>query len=163
MSLPTPSHRVSPAFSLVEVVIALGIISFALVALLGLLPAGLSAQKQAASRARCVQTLSEFSDAARGVYTNSDGTTNFPYPLDGITPGAAASTNYVLLGNGRITNTAPAGADVRGKIFVRQYASSNNVSPLYISVAWPASAVRGGTNWQTAQGSIESLIFVTPP
>lgn len=149
------------AFSLVEVVVALGIISFTLVTLAGLLPAGLGMQQQAASRARCVQALSELCDAARNIYVTTNGDTNFPYPLEGMQPGRKGDTNGVLLGDGRFADT---GDDVRGKIFVRQYdRTSNNLVPVYISVAWPASAVRGDTSWEKAQGSVESVIFVSIP
>jgi len=154
----------STAFSLVEVVIALGIISFAMVAILGLLPVGLSAQRQAVSRAQCVQMLSALSDAARGTYIETNGSTNFPYPLSGIAFGTAGETSLMLLGNGMITNSVGNVTDARGKIFVKQYAvTANNIMPLYVSVAWPAAAVHSDAGWQKAQGSVESLIFVSLP
>jgi len=163
------AFRFPAGFSLVEVVLALGIISFAVVALLGLLPAGLSAQRQATSRARCVQVLSALSDTARGIYVQTSTnettgeitkTTNFPHPLEGITPGTAGATTYALLGNGMVTNS---GDDVRGRIYIRQDAPQNDVIPIYISVAWPASASRSNGSWSTAQGAVESLVFVNLP
>jgi type II secretory pathway pseudopilin PulG len=160
MSFPFRTSRSSPAFSLIEVVMAIGIVAFALVALMGLLPAGLSAQRQALSRARCVQALSELSDAARGIYVSTNGSTNFPKPLDGITTGTAGETSYALLGNGVFTNS---GDDIRGRVYIKQYAPVNDVIPLYISVAWPASAARSNATWKAAQGSVESLVFVDLP
>ncbi len=160
MNTPRRTIRFSPAFSLVEVVMAIGIVSFALVALLGLLPAGLSAQRQALSRARCVQALSELSDAARGIFVSTNGSTNFPSPLSGITPGTAGETNYALLGNGVLTNS---GDDIRGRVHIRQGTRVNDVIPLYISVAWPAGAVWSNSTWKSAQGSVESLVYVNLP
>lgn len=162
-TFPFRSHlrHLAAGFSLVEVVIALGIVSFALVATLGLLPVGLDAQKQAASYARSVQALSELSDNARGVYLSNGGSTRFPYPLEGLTPGTAGNASYALLANGKI---ASSGNDVLGRIFVRQYArTADGMIPVYLSVAWPAAAERSGDGWKNAQGSVESLVFVNTP
>jgi uncharacterized protein (TIGR02598 family) len=151
-------------FSLVEVVVALGIVSFAVVALIGLLPAGLNAQRQAASRARCIQALSAVSDAARAIYVATNGSTNYAAPLDGLTPGAAGTTTYAFLDDGSLTNNAVT-ENVQGRVFVEQFAppANHDLIPLHISVAWPASATRSAGAWQNAQGSVESLVFVNPP
>lgn len=154
-------RRIGTGFSLVEVVIALGIVSFALVATLGLLLVGLGSQRQAASYARSIQALSELSDSVRGVYLSNGGSTQFPYPLDGLTPGVAGDASYVFLANGKI---APSGDDVLGRVFVRQYVrTADGLISVYLSSAWPAAAERDGDGWKNAQGSVESLVFVDTP
>jgi len=70
-------------FSLIEVTIALGIISFAFVAIIGLLPVGLNSQKQGADQSRAIQVLKNVTCAVKGV--RSDGGTNkFLPPLSGL-------------------------------------------------------------------------------
>lgn len=57
---PRPSRQTAAGFSLVEVVLALGITSFSLLTILGLLPVGLTVLKEAgdaSTRARIVQKL----------------------------------------------------------------------------------------------------------
>lgn len=49
------SRRVEPAFSLVEVVLALGVVSFAIVAILGVIPVGLNAGRSSQSETRSGQ------------------------------------------------------------------------------------------------------------
>lgn len=150
------------AFSLVEVAVALGIISFALLAVVGLLPAGLDAQRQAANQARGVQALSEISNALRAIYRETgSGSPAYPYPLESITPGVSSEVEYALLENGRI---APSGPPAQGRVFIRQDAqTANEVIPVYVSIAWPESAQRQGNSWTNAQGFVESMIFITPP
>jgi type II secretory pathway pseudopilin PulG len=97
-------------FSLIEVVIALGIISFALVGILGLLPVGLNSQKQGAEQARAVQVLNDVTRAVRGV--RSDGGTNrFLPPLSALQVGAGTTRGWnflidVIAQSGQVT---PAG------------------------------------------------------
>lgn len=147
-------------FSLIEVALALGIISFALLAVVGLLPAGLEAQRQSANQARSVQVLSEISDALRGVYLDSGSDYKYPYPLDAVTPGAQGEQHYDLQENGRLVSS---GDNVQGVVYLKQYPkTTNQVIPVYVSIAWPGSAERKGDAWDKAQGSVESLIFVNP-
>jgi type II secretory pathway pseudopilin PulG len=53
--LPFPQRRQAQAFSLVEVVLAIGVVSFAFVAILGLLPAGMTQFRQAVDTTVCAQ------------------------------------------------------------------------------------------------------------
>jgi uncharacterized protein (TIGR02598 family) len=54
MSRPKPLHR---AFSLIEVVLALGVVSFAIVAILGILPLALSSNRSGMNEARAAQLV----------------------------------------------------------------------------------------------------------
>lgn len=53
--LPSLQKRRAQAFSLVEVVLAIGVVSFAFVAILGLLPAGMTQFRQAVDTTVCAQ------------------------------------------------------------------------------------------------------------
>lgn len=72
------------AFSLVEVTLALGIISFALVALLGTMPVGLNTMRQAALQTTESQIVREVSaNALMTSYTNYSGKSFF-YDDEGV-------------------------------------------------------------------------------
>jgi prepilin-type N-terminal cleavage/methylation domain-containing protein len=158
---PLTRPPASRGFSLVEVVLAISVISFGLVAVLGLLPVGLGAQKQAMNQARGMQALSEVSHAVRSVYAGTNGSV-FPYPLANLTPGHAGESTFVVLANGKISES---GTDnVRARGYVKQYPTTGNgIMPVYISIAWPASAMRNPTGWINAQGSVESFTYVSEP
>lgn len=73
------AHR--RAFSLVEVTLALGVIAFALVALIGLLPTGLKSQQQAQEEAEAVSALNMVSTAVRGAKFTGRANGNATYAL----------------------------------------------------------------------------------
>lgn len=155
-----PPHR--RAFSLIEVVIALSVISFGLIATLGLLPVGLGAQRQAVNQARGLQSLTEISRAVRDIYVNTNGTTSFPQPLQNLTPGQAGETSFSILANGQITESST--GEVRARGYIRQYpTTANGVIPIYISIAWPSAATRTASGWSNYQGSVESFTFTGSP
>lgn len=158
---PLTRSRPSRGFSLVEVVLAISVVSFGLVAVLGLLPVGLGVQKQAMNQARGMQALSEVSHAVRSVYDGSNGLV-FPSPIANLTPGHTGESTFVVLANGTICES---GTDsVRARGYLKQYPTTGNgVMPVYISIAWPASATRNATGWINAQGSVESFTYVCEP
>lgn len=98
------SLRSSCGFSLVEVVLALGIVSFALVALLGLGSVGMNLQKNSARLSRAT----EMAGSAISVRRLSPTNTILGWPIDAVTNyPAAASTNWGYLGkDGRVTASA---------------------------------------------------------
>lgn len=77
------SRHHAAGFSLIEVTLSLGIIAFALVAVMGLLPAGLNSQKDAADQSRGVQALNDLAQAVRGIYEDK-GTLKFAPPLQDV-------------------------------------------------------------------------------
>ncbi len=153
-------HR---AFSLVEVVLALGVVSFALLALIGLLPAGLGVQKSSMNEARSIQVLSQIAQAMQAIRRDEgSGMLEFPSPLEvlDVTPGAVELS---LASDGTLSNHS---TDLRGTIIIEQLpapAGSPGLLPVYISVAWPASATRSGGVWNNAEGSVETFIYVAVP
>lgn len=150
------------AFSLIEVVLALSVVSFGLIATLGLLPVGLGVQREAMNQSRGMQSLTEISHAVRSAYADTNGNAVYPYPLDGLTPGQSGEVAFSVLSNGKISQASSADARARG--YVKQYAATGNgVIPVYISIAWPASAARSSAGWTNAQGSVESFTFIGEP
>ncbi len=107
--------RSSSAFSLVEVVLALGVVSFSLVALIGMLPVGLSNFRQAIeiqTQAQIVQQiatelqLAKYSDLSSGGYQSG-----FPRYFDA--EGAAVAEPSKLY---TVTASLPTNAEVPGPV-----------------------------------------------
>lgn len=94
-------RKACSAFSLIEVTISIGIVAFALIAVVGLLPVGLSSQKQANEQATGVQALARISEALQGVHLK-DGSNMFLPPVSDLGTASGPSTNY-LQGNGTLT------------------------------------------------------------
>jgi Tfp pilus assembly protein PilV len=136
------------AFSLIEVVLALGICSFCLIALLGLLTQGLSSnrdtvsQTQAAAIARMVQ-----SDlAVRPIGT--DGRPQNTSNLYTIQATAGVKKTFFVRADGTIAPSAQ-DADFRVDVSLGGGAggttSTMQAIPVYILVTWPAAANPSGT------------------
>ncbi len=152
-------HPPTQAFSLIEVTLALGIVSFALVAVLGLLPTGLNTQRQAVNQSFGVQGLNDVAQALQGIYVSTNGTTtNFPAPLESLSVAAGTKT-LTLYEDGSLTNTS---SSPRAQVFIDKKAPIGNSLPVFVSVAWPHTATRSGTNWSNAQGSAGAFLYLTP-
>lgn len=152
---PSSSLR---AFSLIEVTLALGIISFALVAVMALLPTGLNTQRQAVDQSFGVQGLNDVVQILQGIYVSTNGTTKFPAPLESL-PVAAGITNLTLYEDGSLTNTS---SPPRARVFIDKKTPIGNTLPVFVSVAWPQTATRSATNWSSAQGSASAFLYLTP-
>jgi type II secretory pathway pseudopilin PulG len=152
---PIPPIR---AFSLIEVTLALGIISFALVAVMGLLPTGLSTQRHAVNQSFGVQGLNDVVQALQGIHVSTNGATNFLAPLENLSV-AAGTTTLTLYEDGSLTNTS---SPPRAKVFIDQKAPIGNSLPVFVSVAWPETATRNGANWSNASGSASAFLYLTP-
>jgi prepilin-type N-terminal cleavage/methylation domain-containing protein len=144
-------------FSLIEVVIALGIISFALVAVIGLLPTGLNSQRQAVDQAFGAQALNAVAQGIQGISAGTNGTLRFGPVLAGVPVGQGTNSLY-LLENGTLTSSSDPTS--RGRVFIDQKPPVGSLRPIFISVAWPQSAVRAGSSWTNAQGSVSAFLYL---
>jgi type II secretory pathway pseudopilin PulG len=70
-------------FSLVEVIVALGIVAFAFVGLLGIIPSGLSSFRQSVDQARALTALNMVASAVRNSKFDfiASGDANYSFPL----------------------------------------------------------------------------------
>lgn len=165
-----PSTKGSAGFSLVEVTLALGIASFALIAVIGLLPVGLKSVKNANEQAGAANVLNAIANSLRlASSTNSvDFSNNFSgqaiqYSIGGGTVTGGTWTNLTLEGNAvtdqslkrlsAVLNITPAG-------------SLTSPGRAVISVAWSAQANptwdASSKKWTNAEGSITSGIQFLP-
>lgn len=118
MKLPPPHSPVgrSAAFTLVEIALALAIIGFALVAIIGALPFGLNVQKENRQETAVVQDANYFLDAIRSGARGLDDLTNY---VDSITNYVTA---YAIVGE---TTNVVVGPETYGYTFTR--AAYNNL------------------------------------
>ena len=146
------------AFSLIEVTLALGIISFALVAVIGLLPTGLNAQRQAVNQSFGVQGLNDVTQALQGIYVSTNGVVRFPAPLEDLTVGEG-SRSFTLYEDGSLTNSA---STARAQVLIVQKPAVGTMLPIYVSVAWPQTATSDGSGWSKAEGSASAFLYLLP-
>lgn len=165
-------------FSLVEVVLAIGVISFAMVALIALLPRGLQIAKNSTEETRALNLATAIQSDLQSTPLSSAKSINFqvapiPWVLNAsqaATPNPVIdlNTDYVFYASEGQSASAAGAADARYRITLRYTqvpGKSSNVpvsSPSSIEallkVSWPPSAAV--TN---AQGQIESyLVFAKP-
>jgi len=79
----TQQHRFKAGFSLIEVIIAMGVIAFAFVGLLGVIPSGLNTLKQSVDQARAMSALNRVASALRNSRYDgiTSGAANYAFPL----------------------------------------------------------------------------------
>jgi hypothetical protein len=132
------SRQGERAFTMVEIAIAIGVIGFALVAIIGILPAGLNVQKDNREDTLISQDAPYFLDAIRNGAVVSNGA---PYPAQGLDflTNYVQSVQFVYVSNGLpyLTNTFPnrqfpewSGAEIIGLLSAPQ---ANYNSPYFAS------------------------------
>lgn len=160
------------AFSLVEVTLALGLITFALVAIMGLLPTGLASIKNANEQAGAASTLSMLAESLRGAEVAPDGRrvfrfgeTNLAYSLGG-SGWAQTWTNLNLDGNLAAPAESPR---LSARLEILATPTTNNTpGRAVVSVAWSALSNpewdAQANRWNKADGSLVSgVIFLPKP
>ncbi len=144
---------------------ALGLISFCLVALMGLMPVGIEAVRDASRQAEAVRLLKHLATGIQGAAPDDDGQYRIAgfgalgdmvWRADGSShpprkgfldasgmPAAESDADYSY----RLTLTAPNESDPASCGYAR------------ISIAWPAGAAWAGDHWTGAQGNEEVLVM----
>ncbi len=140
-------------FSLTEVVIAIGILSFCVIAIVGLMPAGLRVTEQGVEEGRAMQTLASLSTSLRSA-TSSDGT-NFtaakPFTnLSWRVGGSRENTTFFFTENASVSTSS---SDSRQLVFISLVPPTNGLATgtAYAGVAWPGAGTKV-SNW-TAPGA----------
>jgi uncharacterized protein (TIGR02598 family) len=124
------------AFSLVEVTLALGIISFGLIAIMGLVPKGLGIVKESADEAVALNVLAAVSSDLQCVGSNE--TLSYKIPVDSVNSGKKyfdGDGNW--LGNSAVPSDA-----VYVLAWTIQARSLLSPPVAYLSIAWPAEAAQ---------------------
>jgi type II secretory pathway pseudopilin PulG len=184
-----PKHANTYAFSLIEVVLSIGIIAFCLTAVLGLLPTGLSTQQRAQEEAKAASALNMVSAAVESLRRVSPGTSGhttwaFPnYFSDNPNPSTTPTIVWVTQNpwtytffvdeGGLIIPTGNTTTPRRQVLYVRVYPPQieGQVVRIYAAVAWPyrpgidqsGSNGTGPSQMTGRLGFAEQLVAYSPP
>lgn len=145
ISYRQPPGRRSAGYSLVEVMVAVGIVSFGIIAMVSMMPSGLSTFRNSMDRSISSQIAQRIVNEARqtdfATLTDFPGNATFEYKYftdegDTTTPGAANQiyvvrvdiTKQVLVPQGNATFTNPSMAQVRVRIANRPRATTTAIA-----------------------------------
>lgn len=152
------------AFSLIEVVLAVAIVAFAIIPVISLMPVGLNSMKGAVRQSRASEILAAANSHVRSQYCLSNiGTVALTDALanDLSKNKMAWSQSYGVQEDGSIV---PPGSSTPYKLYV-QLAPQSSTIPVcsgYVTVAWPETATYGAGGWTNQQGSVETYIHASP-
>ena len=160
-------------FSLVEIVLVIGIASFALLAVVGLLPVGMQSSQNAREQAAAANVMNSIANALRNAEknVNSDGTLKFSNSLAGQTFEYKIGDTQVTVAwdtldlNGQSTTSNSTPARFKARLVITPPATSTSTGKAVISIAWPAQAPNiswNGSAWTNAQGQITTAIQFIP-
>ena len=136
---PSPRRRPgAPAFSLIEVVLALGVCTFGIVALVGLFSTGVQASKESQEEIQAANLASYLVAVRTASPTN--GLPNFGLPP---LAAAASATNYIGV-DGLVTNAAAAAYRLVCRAGTNT-ATGSSLSQVYLLLSWPPAADPNGT------------------
>ena len=131
--------RASPAFSLVELTLALGIAAFSLIAVFSLIPVGVQTNRNATSQTAATNIIAS-------VIADMRATTSSTSPQYGITFGTAMTLYFDTAG--QFTTSLTANSRYRASITFPS--SPSGLSYADVNITWPAAAAPAN-----ASGSVE--------
>jgi uncharacterized protein (TIGR02598 family) len=144
---------------LVEIVIALGIAGFCLVALLGLLPTSLKSAKNTTDQTGAATLLDSIAMDLRNTPVGNTNT-----PLYGITltavgtnPPTTNGTNIFFNEDGSMTNTKTA-LSTRYGVLLNQTNPNSTTTIVQIQIYWPPTI--SANSLQTASGILEDVVTI---
>ena len=142
----------SQAFSLVEVTLALGIISFGLISIMGLIPMGLGIVKESAHEAAALNILSSVSSDLQCVGSNTTNSAIYQIPVNSVNSG---KRYFDIDGNWLgISATISSDAAVYALSWTIQARSLQGPPVAFISIDWPAKATQ-------PLGSVDCVLVLT--
>lgn len=164
---PISRQTTRSAFSLVEVTLSIGIVSFCLLGLIGLMPVGLSAVKAAREEAAASNCLNYLATAIRKASPGTNGSYAvgaFSSDLSWTVGGGNFGRDLKSLSFAGTTTGDEVDKRLVARVEIQPPASSASTGKALISVAWPQSATWTNSNWQNAQGSVSTwLVFLPNP
>lgn len=152
-------------FSLIEVVLAIGIVSFALLAVVGLLPVGMKSTQSAREQIAAANVLNSIANALRSAEKNGNSFSNQFAGEDIVysTNGGNFTVEWDSLDlNGQSNSTS---ARLRARLVISSPTNSTSHGHALISIAWPAKAPNlnwTGSEWTNAQGQLTTRIQFLP-
>lgn len=161
----TSKRRCAAGFSLVEVTLAIGIVAFALITLLALMPVGLKTNRKSIDEIAALGMLTSLESDLRTSPSSKAQSVIFKIDRSATTIQGTGSNKIYLNAQGEPTVTE---SDKRYRLIVE------NLSPMAATpiksrpytcrakIAWPAAAkVReDGATTETAQGTVEIYLSI---
>lgn len=160
------STRGLHAFSLVEVTIAIGIASFCLLAVVGLLPVGLGTLKVSRDEAGAARALHQIAQSIRSATVDADGNYVASGAYTNVTWTTTGTASMTL--NGLSLSGLPTSSGVDQRLIARvELTPPSNTSATgkaLVTVAWPKRATwnGGASKWTNAQGSLSTWVIFRP-
>ncbi|MCE9543846.1 MAG: hypothetical protein K8R38_10095 [Verrucomicrobia bacterium] len=145
------------AFSLVEVVIALGIAAFCLVALLGLFPLGLKSAKSTTDQTAAAAFLGNIALDLRGIPAGSNSSSLYGITLPGAVAGLTLSTNFFFNEDGGISSSSSSIIARYGVLLILSNPTAASTTAR-IQIYWPPTLSTNSLG--NALGVIESVISI---
>lgn len=162
-------RRGTGAFTLTEIALALGIISFGLVAVLGMLPAGLGAMRHGRDELAAAHCLRYLSDSIRraerlngvlpSTFQGGGILTNLSWTVGEAGPVFMTLTNLTSAGS---PAARPEDGLLSAHVEITPPANSRSAGSAYVTVAWPAQAAWDGQGWTRHQGQIATHVVFLP-
>lgn len=157
-ALVKPSaSRSASAFSLVEVVIALGIAAFCLVALLGLFPSGLKSAKSTTDQTAAAGLLANVALDLRGIPAGSNSSSLYGITLPAVGAGSTLSTNFFFAEDGGISDSS-ASITARYGVLLILSNPTTALTTARIQIYWPPTLSTNSLG--NALGVIESVFSI---
>lgn len=142
----TLRHRHSsghlPAFTLTEVIVALGVFVFAITALMGVIPFGMNQVRTASNESRAMAEMESIRDDV-SLAVNAGMEKSSRYGISPPAAGAVAPVDYRISENGEVlSGNGKALFRITGTIR-RPGASQSEPGYLHLRATWPAAAPAG--------------------
>jgi type II secretory pathway pseudopilin PulG len=146
--------QINAAFTLIEVVLALGIASFAVLTMVALLPVGIASTKDSLDESVALNILSEIISDRKATPLTLPSKT---YEISALTPGMSPITNtFGIQDNNQAT---PSMSSARYRVDCSFTPSAiGTLGPYlgYFRVSWPANSA-------TIGGCVEGVVTFPPP
>jgi len=162
--------KTAGGFTLAEVALALGIVSFCLLAIVGLLPVGMNSIRAARNEIAAVSVAQWVSNAIRNASVSGTATSvNYaalnPYSnLSWSIGGASVVKDFPNLSYEGTTSANILDQQFNVHIQVAPPATLSSSGTAFVTVAWPPQAQWDSANlrWSKAQGSLSTWIVFFP-
>lgn len=139
---PSISPPPASGFTLVEVVVALGIFIFAVTALMGVLPFGMKQVQAASNESFSMATMEGIRDDLT-LALNSKMTKSLRYGLAPPTAGTTTPVDFKIKDNGEVSTTSETTVCRIIGTLRRPQASTTDPLYLHLRASWPANAPAG--------------------
>lgn len=157
-------------FSLAEVTIALGLVAFCLIALVGLLPVGLDLVRDSAEEAATVNCMEQIVESLReaspeqgtpGTYRAAGA---YSESLEWTLGGPRVEVDLNRLAPGGFPEATSQGPFYKARIEIIPPPNLTSTGAALVAIAWPAEARWDPTKkaWINAQGSVSTWVVFVP-